>query len=82
MLFRSLVGQPEEGDVESVGHRRVERLEDEIRIGDLERRVDVGGTAASHRLPGGHDDLHRRMTGDEAQQLRSGVPRGTDDPDP
>ncbi len=74
--------QTEEGDVESIGHRRVERLEHEIRIGDLERRIDVGGTAAGHRIARGDDDIHARMTGDEAEQLGSGVPRGTDDPDP
>ena len=83
-LLGRAVGQPAEHDVEVVASATPgsRRLEHEVGIGDGQARVQVGDAGAGLGVPGGDDEVERRVLRAQPQQLGPGEAGGADDADP
>ncbi len=73
--------EAEEDQIEPEHLTGVELAEDEVGIGNLERRVQIGRAAPGHRVARRHPDVELGVLRRQSQQFGAGEPRCPDDPD-
>ena len=80
-LHRRVVREAEEHQIESAHRVDVELAEHEVRIPELERGVQLGGSAARHRVAGGDPELEVGVLRDQPEQFGTGEAGCSDDSD-